>query len=338
MKLLTKLTLLVVILSACTPLASQTPEAALTPGTYKYQDFAYYMTWSSDDSMIALTTLTGLYVYDTNTKKQLAAFDKLSGSIVAFGKEHLAAINGDGLFVWNLKEFKPLFHYKAEEPTTFQSIAISPDDTILITGEQKQLRIWSLPDGKLMASIPHESPMSDLAFKNNTRLISADSYLGVIQEWDIQTRKKMRDINVGTPVVRFNLSNDGQVVIVDYGNSGFELWDVNKGKLKHVYRDIISAPGWSNLSGDNQSVVVWGYNLNTNDSGLSVWDLPVHTQLFEFTTPLVNGDGWRNGALNSDSSILAASNNEGYIYFYDMKSGEKTGEIFLPYEFIVEKG
>src|SRR3990172_631088 len=125
MKLLTKLTLLVVILSACTPLASQTPEAALTPGTYKYQDFAYYMTWSSDDSMIALTTLTGLYVYDTNTKKQLAAFDKLSGSIVAFGKEHLAAINGDGLFVWNLKEFKPLFHYKAEEPTTFQSIAIS---------------------------------------------------------------------------------------------------------------------------------------------------------------------------------------------------------------------
>ena len=153
MKHLTKLTLLFVILSACTPLASPTPEAALTPGIYKYQDFAYYMTWSSDDTLIALTTLTGLYVYDTNTQKQLAAFDKLSGSNVAFGKEYMAAINGDGLFVWNLKEFKPLFQHKAEEPTTFQSIAISPDDKILVTGEQKQMRIWSLPEGKLMASI-----------------------------------------------------------------------------------------------------------------------------------------------------------------------------------------
>ena len=166
MKIPTRLALLFVFLSACAPFAPPTLEAALTPGIYKYQDFAYYMTWSSDDSMIALTTLTGLYVYDTNTQKQLAGFDKLSGSNVAFGKEYMAAINGDGLFVWKLKEFKPLFQHEAQEPTTFQSIAISPDDKILVTGEQKQMRIWSLPDGKLVASIPHGGPVSDMAFKN----------------------------------------------------------------------------------------------------------------------------------------------------------------------------
>jgi len=48
----------------------------------------------------------------------------------------------------------------------------------------------------------------------------------------------------------------------------------------------------------------------------------------------VNGDGWRSGALNSDGTILAASNNEGYIYFYDLKSGETIGKIYLPYKYI----
>jgi len=338
MKIPSKLSFLVLLLSACGPLIPSTPVPTLTPGTYKYQDFAYYMTFSPDDSLLALTTLTGLYVYDAKTHDQLAAFEKLSGSTTVFGSKYMAAITNDGLFVWDLENYKLLFEQDAEEPVTFQSLAISPDDKVLVTGEKDQMRIWSLPDGKLIASIPGGSLMSDMAFKNNGRLIVADAYLGVIQEWDIPTLKKIREIDVGTPVVRFNLSDDGQVAVVDYGSSGFELWDVNTGRLKHVYRDIIGAPGWNNLSGDHRSVVVWGYPLNTTDSGLSVWDLSVHTQLFEFTTPIVNGDGWRCGALNSDGSVLAASNNEGYIYFYDMTSGEKTGEIFLPYKFIVEKG
>jgi len=336
--LLKSFLLFVFLISACGPLVSATPQSALTPGTYKYQDFAYYMTFSPDDTLLAVTTLTGLYVYNVKTHEQLAGFEKPSGSTITISKKYMAAITNDGLFVWDLKDYKLLFEQNTEEPVAFQGLAISSDDKFLITGEKDQMRIWSLPDGKLMTSIPSGSFMSDMAFKSNGSLIVADANLGIIQEWDIQTRKKIRQIDVGTPVVRFNLSDDGQIVIVDYGNSGFELWDINTGRLKHVYRDIVGAPGWNNLSGNNRSVVVWGYNLNTNDSGLSVWDLSVHTQLFEFTTPMVNGDGWRCGALNSDGLILAVSNNEGYIYFYNMKNGEKTGEIFLPYEFIVEKG
>jgi WD40 repeat protein len=120
---------------------------------------------------------------------------------------------------------------------------------------------------------------------------------------------------------------------VDYGTPGFELWNVDSGKMQHTYGDIVSASGWQRFSGDNRYVVVWGYGTNTNDSGMSVWDLSTHAQVSEFSTPLVNGDGWRCGALNSNGSVLAASNNEGYIYFYNMKSGGKVGEIFLPHKF-----
>jgi WD40 repeat protein len=132
--------------------------------------------------------------------------------------------------------------------------------------------------------------------------------------------------------MNLNLSQDGKLVVVDYGDYGFETWDVSTGELHHEYSDIIGAPGWNNLSGDHQRVVVWGYGVG-EQSALSVWDLSMHKQLSEFLIPFVSGDGWRYGALNSDGTILAASTSEGYVYFYDMKNSQKIGEIFLPYKF-----
>jgi len=338
MKLPTKLTLLVFLLSACAPLASSTPEAALTPGTYEYQDFAYDIVWSQDDSMIALTTLTGLYLYDTKTNKQLFTFDVIGGSTAFFSHAYLAAINHDGLYVWDIKEFKLLLNIKPDEDAQFQSLAISPDDKMLVTGELKQIRLWSLPNGKLIATIPGENIASDMKFKNNQHLIIANTFGGNVQEWDVKDLKIVRRFDFAKPVVNLRISQNAEVVLVDYGLTGFELWNTDTGKIQHNYGDIASASGWQRMSGNNQYVVVWGYAFDGKNSGLSVWDLEVHMHLQEFTTPFVNGDGWRCGALNSDGAILAASNNEGYIYFYDMKNGEKTGEIFLPYKFIVEKG
>jgi WD40 repeat protein len=129
-----------------------------------------------------------------------------------------------------------------------------------------------------------------------------------------------------------NLSQDGKLVVVDYGDNGFETWNVDTGRLKHGYADIIGGPGWNNLSGNYQTVAVWGYGIG-EESGLSVWNLSMHKKVSEFSVPYVNGDGWRYGALNSDGTVLAASSNEGYVYFYDLKSGKKIGEIFLPYNF-----
>jgi len=336
MKFQTRLVLFTLVLAACAP--SSASHAVVTPGTYEYQDFAYEIAWSADDSMVALTTLTGLYLYDTKTHEQLFAFEQGSGWGATFSEKHLAVLGHDGLTVWDLNGFRQLFHVDPEQPIQFQSVAIDPQEKLLVTAELDQLRIWRLPDGKALAIIPQAGPQADMVLKDGSHLILAEPQSGVIQEWDLQASKKTGQVDIGRPVVRFNLSADGEVVIVDYGNNGFELWNLKTGRLEHAYTDIIGAPGWTNLSGDHRSVVAWGYPLNAGESGLSVWDLWSHTQLFELATPLVNGDGWRNAALNSDGSILAAGNNEGYIYFYDMKTGKKTGEIFLPYKYIVEKG
>lgn len=334
MRILAKLFFpLVLILSACGPVTPVHIDVLPTPVPQEYQDFSYQMVWAPDDSMIALTTNTGLYVYDTKTYKQLAAFDELAGATAVFSSQYLAAVNHQKLFVWNLKDFSLLFTQDAGEKNYFQKLAISPDEKILATAEQKQVRYWSLPAGKLIADIPGAYFISDMAFSANDRLILADPYLGTVQEWDVQTQKQIRAFGVSKPVVNFNLSQDGKLLVVDYGTDGFETWKVETGQLDHQYSDIIGAPGWNNLSGDNKSVVVWGYGIG-EDSGLSVWDLSAYQKTSEFPLPIIHGDGWRCGALNSDGTVLAASENQGYIYFYDLKGSKKIGEIFLPYKFM----
>lgn len=330
MKFLLRLLLFVVILSACGPVTPVSPFSTRVP--QEYQDFSYQMVWSPDDSMIALTANTGLYVYDTKTYEQLAAFDGLGGATAIFSKTYLAAVVREQVFVWNLKDFSPLFSQDAGNESDFQNVAISPDENTLITAEQNQVRYWSLPAGELIAEVQSANFVSDMVFSEDNKLIIADPYFGTVQEWDVQTQKKLRAFGFLKPVINLNLSQDGKLVVVDYGGYGFETWDVNTGELHHEYSDIIGAPGWNNLSGDHQRVVVWGYGVG-EESGLSVWDLSMHKKISEFSTPIVNGDGWRYGALNSDGAILAASNNEGYVYFYDTISGEKVGEIYLPYKF-----
>lgn len=337
MKLFIKFVLLAFLLSAC----ASTSEPQVVEGTYEYQDFAYDIAWSKDESIIALTTLTGLYVYDTKTYAEIFSFEQTGGFGAVFGKNYLVTVNRSGLYIWQLDELKTgelLFEIPNKDDQELPTAIITPDDHYLVLVYSDKITTWELPGGILTTTIPIEGQATDIKFKSDNRLILASSFLGTVQEWDISTEKKIREFDFGKPVVTLRLSDDANRVLVDYGSNGFEIWDVNTGKIKHGYADIVSASGWQRLSGNNQYAVVWGYAFDGENGALSVWDLESHSKTQEFKTPFVNGDSWRCGSLNQDGSILVASNKEGYIYFYDLKTSEKIGEIFLPYKFVVEKG
>src|SRR3990172_5055797 len=141
MKPFIQIVTLVLLISSCTPALTNVP-----PTQVEYQDFGYNLTWSPDDKLLSVTTNTGLYVYDTTTFKQVAAFAVLGSSGVAFADGYMAVVNGNSMHVWALKEYSLLFQERAIDPIQFQSVSISPDGKWLVTGEQKQFRVWTLTD------------------------------------------------------------------------------------------------------------------------------------------------------------------------------------------------
>jgi len=74
-------------------------------------------------------------------------------------------------------------------------------------------------------------------------------------------------------VIFFTLSQDGKIMLVDYGESGVELWNVESGEAAHYYRQMQGAEGWTRLSGNNQLAIVWGYASDGTHSSMGVWDL-----------------------------------------------------------------
>jgi WD40 repeat protein len=327
MKFSTMLFLLALTVLACAP------GGTVNLDLQEYQDFGYSLAWSPDDELLAVTANTGLYGYDTHTFKQVAAFAGLGGSTATFARNYMAAIDGDGLYVWDRNGYKLLFQEKTADKIQFQSVSISPDGKWLVTGEQKQFRLWNLPEGDVIAEFPVDGFVSNLAFTEDNTLIVIEQYKAVIQEWDLENQEMIRAFEIPRDVLFFTLSADGSEMLVDYGESGVELWNVETGEAGHYYLQMQGASGWTRLSGDNQVAIVWGYAIDGNNSGMGVWDLSADKRLHEFSTSYVRGDGWRFGALNSNGSVLAASNNEGYIHFYDLKSGNQIGEIYLPYRF-----
>ncbi len=321
------LPLMVLMLSsACGPLITPAP-------MMKIQDYAYQMAWSPDDHWLAASTNAGLYLIDAKTYQQQAFFPDAKYAEVVFGRNLMASNDGEMVRVWDLQKDQLLWVQHAA-PIRFQSIALSRDDRFLATGEEKHFRVWSMPDGTVMDNVPVTGFVSNVAFTNDDSLIAITQYQALIQTWDVNNEKLIRHFEIPRDVVFFTLSQDGTTLLVDYNDPGFERWDVLTGKPQHYYRGAISAAGWERLSANNRFAVVWGHGLEGQGSGMSVWELSSDRKVREFATPIVNGDGWRGAALNSDGSVLAASNNQGLIYFYNVASGVKMGQFSLPDAFV----
>ncbi len=320
--------LMLAIIPGCGPVTPLPPQ----PTAQQLQDFAYQLTWSPDDRLLAASSNTGLYLLDTKTYKQVAAFPEAKGADVAFGSQRMAASNGQTVRVWDLQDHRQIFETKGDV-INFQSIAISRDDSLLATGEQGRFRLWSLPDGALLAEIPVKGFVSNATFTKDNHLIVILQYKAIIQTWDVKNKKLAHSFEIPQDVVFFTLGRDGETMLLDFNAPGFVSWDIPTGKRQHSYRDAIGAAGFTRLSGDSQFAVIWGYVLKDGMSGMGIWDLSKDQRTLELTNTMVNGDGWRCGALNSDAAMLAASNNEGFIYFYNVASGEKIGEFSLPYTF-----
>ena len=291
-----------------------------TPANPNIQYFSDWLVWSPDNQYLAVRTSTTLEVYDAKTYQFDSAY--ASGGAIAFGRQHMAEV-GEAVYVWGNE-------FLRTDKSDYSSIAFSPDDDKLFaTGENGRFRIWNLRQGKVIAEIPVDGYVSDLAFSSSNTLVVILQTSDMIQTWDVDSGKLITSFQIPRDVVDFTLSRDGKVVLVDYGVAGFELWDISAGEKLRQFPDAVGAIGFNSLSDDHQRVVVWGYNVDLHNSGLSVWDLSTGKRIKEFITPIVNGDGWRAGALNSDGSVLAASNNEGYVYFYDVNSGKELGKIHL---------
>ncbi len=149
-------------------------------------------------------------------------------------------------------------------------MVFSPDGKVLAVAVQKDVRLWSLPDGKKFGKFTgHDNSISGLAFSPDSKILAASGPKGVLREgtivlWDFVGDRVLRTLaghESGTKTIAF--SQDGKTL----ASSGewereVRFWDVTTGKLSREYKlgqSVQFTPGLKTLaySDESETVFLW---------------------------------------------------------------------------------
>ncbi|MEP7359249.1 MAG: WD40 repeat domain-containing protein, partial [Anaerolineales bacterium] len=225
----------------------------------------------------------------------------------------------------------------------FQSAALSPDGTLLATGERFQVRLWDLSivtdtltgtvRGTLQTTDIADSYVTQVGFTADGRtLVSVTLWEGIVDEWNPATLALRRSFRI-PKVTFFTLAPGARQLIADYAQPGFELWNVATGGLGARHPTIISSgrPNFTSFSANSQRLAVWGHTTALGRT-LAVWNIATDTLLHEFGlgADAPNGPEWRSAAFSPDGKTLAAGDSSGTIYLYNTTDWTETGRVTVP--------
>jgi WD40 repeat protein len=260
--------------------------------------------FSPDGSMMAaLTTMdltggdtTRITLWDTRTWKErgrLSWKGRWARRVVFH--PHLPRLfvgggEGDNLRVWDYAIGKLLYTRKAAESP--DSMALSPDGRLLVTGSGRIVEVWDAESGVLMWSFealpappkdkwPHHEPIyvRGVAFLADNRRFATvgGEDLEQVHLWDIGAQKEigvLRCKNVGLASF-VGVSADGKLLIVagqegpHSRTSSVEVWNLPERRRRGSFTIKDSRKIEARLSADGRWLATW----TEPNGGLQVWDL-----------------------------------------------------------------
>lgn len=156
-------------------------------------------------------------------------------------------------------------------PVNVQQMLISPNGRLLITADtDRVLRLWSLPDGKLLRSLAgHQKPITALYMSRNGRLL-ASSEGNTIRLWDTASGQLLQILQTPSHwVTALAISHDAERLVSGSQDGTVQVWQLETGIRMRTLKPTPSAAITAVTCGmmPNQ-IIVASSNLQ-----LQVWNL-----------------------------------------------------------------
>lgn len=209
-------------------------------------DAGYPGALSPDGKVTALTSGSRVLLVDVATGTRLASLGGHSAPIWAIvysldGAYLATSASDQTVRIWDARSGAELAALNLKEESA-DKLAFSRDGKLLLSASRKEVRAWSVPDGRPLRTIQDADvihidggvPLS------GERIVSADRQ-GVIKIWSLDPTKKSRQLKGHQGRVdRIRFSADGTRAVSIAQDSTARIWNVQTGeqvaKLPHVDR------------------------------------------------------------------------------------------------------
>ena len=288
--------------------------------------------WSSDGKLLALASSNGVYLYKTDSLKELhfietdvqvnnIAFSP-DGNILASGSENIVRL-------WRVSD-GVLMHTLEGHSFNVLSLAFSPDGNILASGSADHtIRLWQASDGiPLLTLEGHTSSIQSLKFSPNGDILASGSLDNTIRLWQVSDGTLFRILedqpheenSVHFYVHSLAFSPDGNKLASGLENGEIQLWQISDGALLNRLEGHTLWVESLNFSPDGNLLAS-----GSGDTTIRFWQFSdgiMVRRLSELTMPALS-----SLAFSPDGRILASSSQDGMITLWGVPNIQQPSPI-----------
>lgn len=219
------------------------------------------------------------------------------------------------LIIWNIKT-NAKFYLNEYYPEKFKALAITSDETKLLSASSKDLIMWDIEKGKKESTFQHTSWINAVVITpDGEKAISAleDSTLKV---WDLNNKTEIMTLQGHTERVRaLTLMPDGQHIISGSEDGTIKIWDLQR---KPMLAPFIGHSSWVKalaITPDNLFAVS-----ASEDGTLKTWNLKDKTEVFN----LKGHTKWIDKlAITPDGKIAISASGDCTLKVWDLATGKE---------------
>jgi WD40 repeat protein len=217
----------------------------------------------------------------------------------------------------------------ADQPSTIEVRAFSPDGKTLVTADQGQLRLWDVATGRERLPFPgHPGTIDQLVYARDGKTLSSRGPDGTVIRWDVATAQPLSRAEIAGPVDgSFVFSPDGRILVPASGPAPVSLWGVATGKelsRLHGHDKVINAAAFSP---DGKALASAG-----DDGTACLWDVATAKELRTIRVPT---QGYRMAcvAFTPDGKALVTGSSDRTIRLWDCATGKLLREVATKQQF-----
>lgn len=198
----------------------------------------------SPDSRLAISILNStlkVWNIDNGKKKRtiseffLSNFSVFLGvAITPDGQSVISTSNDDTLKIWNITNGKKLqtMRHALKRDYGIQSVALTPDGSLIITACGKDLHIWDFATGQKIRTLSkHTETVSALAISSDSKLVISASKDKTLKVWNIASGQVLKNLVGHNDVVwSVAIKPNGYLAASVSEDKTLRIWNIVNGK------------------------------------------------------------------------------------------------------------